>query len=135
MSYADEQEIREAVGRFYFALNVLFEGELGPMKEVWSHADDVTYMGPGGGLRVGWEQVLADWKVAAAMKLGGTIIPEDMHMMVAQDIAVVQNYENGQNTNAGGKTQQVSIRVTNLFRKEDGQWKMVGHHTDLLPFL
>ena len=21
------------------------------------------------------------------------------------------------------------------FRKEDGQWKMIGHHTDLLPFI
>jgi ketosteroid isomerase-like protein len=30
---------------------------------------------------------------------------------------------------------QVSIRATNLFRKENGAWKMIGHHTDLLPFL
>jgi hypothetical protein len=29
----------------------------------------------------------------------------------------------------------VSIRATNLFRKESGAWKMIGHHTDLLPFL
>jgi hypothetical protein len=29
----------------------------------------------------------------------------------------------------------VSIRATNLFRKEDGSWKMIGHQTDLLPFL
>jgi len=28
----------------------------------------------------------------------------------------------------------VSIRATNVFRKEGGQWKMIGHHTDLLPF-
>ena len=34
-----------------------------------------------------------------------------------------------------GKPQAVSIRATNLFRKEDGTWKMIGHHTDLLPFL
>jgi ketosteroid isomerase-like protein len=34
-----------------------------------------------------------------------------------------------------GKPQQVSIRATNTFRKENGQWKMIGHHTDLLPFL
>ena len=26
-----------------------------------------------------------------------------------------------------------SIRATNIFRKEDGQWKMIGHHVDLLP--
>ena len=32
-----------------------------------------------------------------------------------------------------GEIQKVSIRATNIFRKEDGQWKMIGHHVDLLP--
>ena len=31
------------------SLNLMFAGDLGPMKDVWSHADDVTYMGPDGG--------------------------------------------------------------------------------------
>ena len=29
---------------------------------VWSHADDVTYMGPDGTIRVGWDQVRASWR-------------------------------------------------------------------------
>ena len=36
---------------------------------------------------------------------------------------------------AEGRPLQVSIRATNIFRKEKGEWKMIGHHTDLLPFL
>ena len=43
------------------------------MKKVWSHAEDVTYMGPGGGFRVGWSEVLKDWESQAAMKLGGKV--------------------------------------------------------------
>jgi ketosteroid isomerase-like protein len=31
--------------------------------------------------------------------------------------------------------EKVSIRATNIYRKENGQWKMIGHHTDLLPYL
>ena len=49
-----EQEVREAVAQFYVALNVLFTGEMKPMNDVWSHADDVTYMGPAGGF---WDGV------------------------------------------------------------------------------
>jgi ketosteroid isomerase-like protein len=132
---AEEKAVRNSVKQFYAALNVMFTGDLGPMKAVWSHAKDVTYMGPGGGFRIGWAQVLADWETQAAMKLGGKVEPGDMHIMVGQELAVVQNYEKGENTNVEGKTQRVSIRATNLFRKEDGKWKMIGHHTDLLPYL
>jgi ketosteroid isomerase-like protein len=132
---AEGKAVRKSAEQFYAALNALFTGEAGAMTEVWSHADDVTYMGPGGGLRIGWEQVLADWETQAAMKLGGKVKPENMHITVGQELAVVENYEKGENTNAEGKPQQVSIRATNLFRKEDGKWKMIGHHTDLLPYL
>jgi hypothetical protein len=56
----------------------MFTGELQPMKEVWSHKDDVTYMGPGGGFRLGWKAVLADWEKQAALKLGGKVEPKDI---------------------------------------------------------
>ncbi len=131
----DEKAVMEAAAQFYAALNTMFRGDLEPMKEVWSHADDVTYMGPFGGFQVGWDQVLANWEAQAAMKLGGEVKPEDMQITVGQDIAVTHNYEKGENINAKGKPQKVSIRVTNLFRKEDGKWKMIGQHTDLLSYL
>ena len=132
---AEEKAVRKSAEQFYVALNSMFTGDLAAMKEVWSHAEDVTYMGPGGEFRIGWDQILADWEAQAAMKLGGKVKPENMHIMVVQELGVVLNYEKGENTNTEGKPQQVSIRATNLFRKEDGKWKMIGHHTDLLPYL
>jgi ketosteroid isomerase-like protein len=51
------------------------------------------------------------------------------------DIGVTHNYETGRNTDAEGKVREVRIRATNLFRKENGKWKMIGHHTDILPYL
>ena len=113
----------------------MFTGELGPMKEVWSHASDVTYMGPGGGFQVGWDQVLVEWESQAARKLGGKVEPADMRVTIGQDLAIASDIEKGENTNADGKLEKVSIRATNLFRKEGGKWKMIGHHTDLLPHL
>jgi ketosteroid isomerase-like protein len=31
--------------------------------------------------------------------------------------------------------QSVSIRTTTSFRKEGDAWKVIGHHTDTLPYL
>jgi len=131
----DHDEIAAAAAHFYAALNALFEGDLSPMVEVWSHADDVTYMGPDGGFQVGWKDVLSEWDKQAAKKLGGHVGPDGMRIAGGHDLAVTHNYERGVNTNIGGTPVPVLIRATNLFRKENGTWKMIGHHTDKLPFL
>jgi ketosteroid isomerase-like protein len=131
----DDKAVRQAAEQFYSALNAMFTGDLEPIKEVWSHEDDVTYMGPGGEFQAGWAQVLAEWEVQAALKLGGEVKPKDMRITVGRDLAVVSNYEIGENVAQEGKLRKVAIRATNLFRKEDGKWKMIGHHTDTLPFL
>jgi len=131
----DEKAVREAADQFYKALNTMFTGDLKPMKEVWSHAEDVTYMGPGGGFQVGWSQVLANWEAQAALKLGGKVEAVDMRITVGRDLAFTHNYEKGENKDQNGKVLPVLIRATNIFRKEKGEWKMIGHHTDLLPFL
>lgn len=134
-SHDGADAVREAAAGFYSALNILFTGNPDPMLEVWSHADDATYMGPGGGFQVGWPQISENLKKQAAMKLGGKVEPAEMHIAVGSHLAVVQNYEKGVNNDPQGKQQKVSIRATSIFRKEDGKWKMIGHHTDLLSYL
>lgn len=131
---SEELAVRQATAGFYTALNSMFKGDIEPMKDVWSHADDVTYMGPDGKFSVGWNQVFSDWESQAAMKLGGEIRAEQVHVTIGRDLATVECREFGQNI-VNGKPTQVSLRATNVFRKENGQWKMIGHHTDLLPFM
>ena len=131
----DQAAVTAADEQFYTALNAMFTGDAEPMKNVWSHADDVTYMGPGGEFKKGWEAVGIKWEEQAAMKLGGKITPERNQVTVGQDLAVIDNLEVGENIDKDGNPEKVSIRATNTFRKEDGQWKMIKHHTDLLPYL
>lgn len=67
---ADETgAVLAANARFYAALNTMFSGEVAPIEAVWSHADDVTYMGPTGNYEQGWSAVRKDWRGQAAMKL------------------------------------------------------------------
>ena len=130
----NEKEVRMAAEQFYAALNSMFKGDAGPMTEVWSHAEDVTYMGPTGGMLVGWEEVGSSWEEQAELKLGGDIKPEEMHVTAGETIGITVNYERGTNY-PDGKPQKVNIRATNVFRLEDGKWKMICHHTDMIPWL
>lgn len=133
-SKEEEKAVTKAVAGFYSALNAMFTGDVEPMKKVWSHAPDVTYMGPVGGYLIGWDDTLKSWEEQASLNLGGVVKPENLHYNIGETIAVVHNYELGENY-VDGKRQVVKIRATNVFRKENGEWKMIGHHTDLLPYL
>jgi len=136
ISYSSDskKEVVQAAEQFYAALNSMFKGDLDSMIEVWSHADDVTYMGPAGGLLVGWEEVRKSWGEQAKLKLGGKIEPEDMHIIASDNIGITVNFERG-TSYINGKPEKVNIRATNVFRREGGKWKMIGHHTDILPWL
>lgn len=134
-SAGDEESVTKATEQFYVALNAMFTGDVAPMEAVWSHTDDVTFMGPDGTLLTGWEQVRAGWQKQAAMKLGGHVAPESVRIILGKDLAAEFNFEKGTNTNADGKTQTVSIRSSKVFRNENGAWKLISHHADPLPFM
>src|SRR5207248_1555757 len=51
-SVDDTQAVEQVSAQFYKSLNVMFTGDAAPMLQVWSQADDVTYMGPAGGIQV-----------------------------------------------------------------------------------
>ena len=132
---ANETAVRQADDRFCAALNAMFVGDLEPMKDLWSHADDVVYMGPARVLLVGWPAILADWEKQAALQLGGEIHIAERHMTVGQDLAAVYDRAEGFNTDAEGNRLAIDLRGTNVYRQEDGHWKMIAHHSDPLPYL
>ncbi len=131
---ANATEVKASLDGFYSALNKLFKGDYAQMSAVWSHSSDVSFLGPQGNMLVGWEQVSLSWKEQAALTLGGKVDPENIHVVQGEELAIVQNEEVGTNF-PNSEKQEVRIRATHVFRKEKGEWKMISHHTDLLPFL
>lgn len=130
----DEQAVSAATANFYDALNVMFTGDGQPMKDAWSHASDITYMGPNGVYLIGWEKIEQEWNSQAASKLGGRVVPRQLHAVVGGDLAVITCIESGENT-IDGKKETVQIRASTVFRKEGGNWKVIGHQTDLLGYM
>lgn len=130
----NEQAVAAAIDDFYTALNVLFTGDGQPMMDAWSHAADVTYMGPDGLYLIGWEDVEKMWSSVAAMKLGGRVNPQKLHTVIGTDMALITCVEVGENE-VDGKVEVVSIRSSTGLHKRNGVWKVVAHQTDLLGYM
>jgi len=130
---ADEKAVHQAVEQWFVALNAMFAGDPQPFVELYSHADDVTYMGAEGTYRIGWEATFADWKAQAAKSLGGEVYGEQVHVVVEGTMATATHFTKGTVKTADGKTIDQGVRETSVLRKEDGVWKMIGHQADNYP--
>jgi ketosteroid isomerase-like protein len=126
--------VKAATDSFYSALNLMFTGDGGPVKDAWSHAEDVTYMGPSGEYSIGWNEIEKEWDKQAAAKLGGKVTPEKLHIVAGETLAFINCVEAGQNV-VNGKVEPVKLRSSTIFRKENGAWKIVAHQTDLLGYM
>jgi ketosteroid isomerase-like protein len=133
MSTDDKTAVLAANDAWYIALNAMLNGDPAPFADLYSHADDVSYMSAEGGLRVGWDATWSDWQAQAGLARGGHVEEIDNNTIVNGDMAVVQTVEKGVVNNIEGVGVEQVARETSVFRREDGKWKMVVHHADLLP--
>ncbi|MFQ5914569.1 MAG: YybH family protein [Nitrospinota bacterium] len=127
-----EAEVRNASEQFYAALNSLLNGDAGPMADTWSHSAAVTSMHPIGGREVGWDEVGGSWEQFAKIASDGRVKLEGQLIEVGGDVAYELGTEHAAFKLAGHQLQE-EIRVTNIYRREAGAWKIVHHHTDLSP--
>ena len=126
---AIEDEVRAASEKFYSALNRMLNGDVGPLGEIWSHSATATTMHPIGGREVGWDQVRESWEQLAQLATQGQVRLSDQFIQVAGDVAYELGVEHPQVT-LGGQPVTGDVRVTNIYRREAGAWKIVHHHTD-----
>lgn len=125
-------DVQQVSSRFYAALNRMMEGDAGAMAEVWSHGATVSTMHPIGGCEVGWAQVKEPWAQIAKLAAGGQVRLERRLLEVVGDLAYEVGTELGSLVLAG-QTVPIDHRVTNIYRREGGAWKVAHHHTDLSP--
>lgn len=129
---SSEGDVREASSKFYAALNRMANGEKGTMADAWSHSAGVTAMHPIGGRSTGWEEVRDSFDQVAGMAAEGKIGIEEQSIQVVGDMAYELGVEHGEFKMAG-KPVSLEHRVTNIYRREAGGWKLVHHHTDTSP--
>ncbi len=127
-----EDEVRNTSAKFYAAMNRMVDGDASRLADVWSHSDTVTTMHPIGGEQVGWTEVRESFEQVAGVASAGRVELADQRVEVGGELAYEVGVERGQVTLAG-ESIQIEHRVTNVYRREQGQWRMVHHHTDISP--
>ncbi|MGD9711141.1 MAG: nuclear transport factor 2 family protein [Thermomicrobiales bacterium] len=127
-----KDDVQKASAKFYAALNAMAAGDSSSMSDIWVAGSEAAAMHPIGGRDDGAEQVLASFAQVASMASGGQVRLTDQRIQVGGDLAYELGVEEGDVTLAGEKI-AINHRVTNIYRLENGEWKIVHHHTDASP--
>lgn len=131
---ADEQAVRAAVEQWILVLNAMLNGDPEPLKGLFVQSDEAMYMGAEGSYRIGWPAIYADWTAQAKASSGGTVKAIDVHVVVSGDLAMASHITTGPVRQPNGEMNENFVRETSVFRREDGQWLMIGHHADAIPY-
>jgi ketosteroid isomerase-like protein len=108
-------------------------GDAEPVKLQWSHAEDVTICGGFGAYEKGWEQVSARLEWAAAAFHGGHSTIEMLSLGASGDLAYAVWIDRGEVRLVGRDTPTpMVLRITQMYRREDGKWKVIHRHGDPL---
>jgi ketosteroid isomerase-like protein len=108
-------------------------GDPAPLREISSAVDPATIFGPGGGTERGAARVLEVNETASHQFHGGTTDIEVMHSAASGDLAYWTGVQSA-SVRVGGKDAPVpmNLRVTEIFRREGGAWKLIHRHADFL---
>jgi ketosteroid isomerase-like protein len=112
------------------AETALHGGDAGPRTAMWSHADPVTLFGGAMG-GSGWAEIEPIFDRLGASFSGCRSYDNDVIAAGASDdLAYTVAYEHTTASIRGGPPAAYVLRVTTVFRREDGEWKVVHRHAD-----
>jgi ketosteroid isomerase-like protein len=121
--------------RFEDSISRFINGDPNPWKDHASKLDDVTVMGAWGDYEKGWQQAdpRYNWAAARFRDSGAKVAVEYISSGVSGDLAYSIAIERSTVRLVGiDETKPLALRVTHLFRKENGEWKMIHRHADPL---
>ena len=126
------EQVAEA--RYQFNL-----GNVEPSLALWSATDDVTLMGAGGGREKGIREVKPRIAFVTRQRTEGAGVAENkarmeyLQVVVIGDLAYTVQIERRRLSVPGQKEPVDNVlRATDVFRKENGAWKLVHRHADPL---
>ena len=102
------------------------------VKKLYSHREDVSLANPFGPPARGWEQVVAATERGACQYREGEVTGfEIVAKYVTPELAYIVWVERTKAKIGGSEDiAPFDLRVTMIFRPEDGEWKVVHRHAD-----
>jgi hypothetical protein len=128
-------QLRPVVRRMEEATSRFLNGDVSLWNRMASHRDNATIMGAWGGYERGWTQLGPRYKRASERlgESGAKVRVEDLASGISGDMAYTVAIERSEMRLADQpKTRHMALRVTHIYRKEGGSWKLVHRHADRL---
>jgi ketosteroid isomerase-like protein len=129
-----EDFLSQMLPRYIRAVDAMHNGDPAPFVEVWSRRDPVTLLGAAATAGAGWENVTETQRLVASRFSNGT--PLDFELIAADvhgDLAYTVGYERSSVSVHGGPARPGFLRATQIYRRENGEWKLVHRHADPAP--
>lgn len=119
--------------RLTAADTALHNGDASPRMAIWSHNDPVTLFGAAISAS-GWAQLRTTFDLLASRFSNCSSWEYEVIAAGASgDLAYVVGIEHTTASVAGAAPEPYELRVTTVFRRESGDWKVVHRHADPLP--
>jgi ketosteroid isomerase-like protein len=124
--------VDDAIEQYQLALGEFVKGNPEPVQKLFSHREDVSLANPLGPPARGWEQVAQTIERAASNFTDGEMVAfENVAKYVTPELACVVWLERAKVKLGGMEDFAPSVlRVTMVFRLEEGGWKVVHRHAD-----
>jgi ketosteroid isomerase-like protein len=125
-------DLAQVVEKYHRGLDAFMKGDAEPQMQLLSRRDDVTLANPLGPPARGWDEVEKAAKRAVSQTRGGEFTGfETISECATADLAYNLEIQRPQ-AKLGGADEivPIALRVTTIFRREDGEWKVVHRHAD-----
>ena len=125
-------DVDELIEQYYRAQREFLRGNPEPVKNLFSHTEDVTLANPYGPPVRGFDEVAKAVDHAASLRRDGKATGyEVVAKYVTGELAYVVQIERAESkVGDGEEITPYVLRATNIFRPEDGEWKLVHRHAD-----
>ena len=134
-SSVSDASLRDFLATFEEGTRRFMNGDTTLWKENVSRRSDAMIMGAWGAYEKGWPEVSAryDWAGARFRDSGASLEIEYLTSFVSGDLAYTTAIERAHVQLVGQDgSAPMALRVTHVFRKEDGAWKLILRHADPL---
>ena len=125
-----QEPFAEALVRVERALREVVAGRHELFADLWSRAEDASLFGAFGPAKRGWNELEPVFPWVAGRYRDGTLAIDYVTVVESDEFAYTVGYERAVVSIDGATPELSTIRVTHVFRIEDGKWRLVHRHGD-----
>jgi ketosteroid isomerase-like protein len=124
---------RDLRAKYEAAYAAVVQGNPEPFKAIWSRDSDVVLFGALDGFERGWDEIGPRFDWVSTQVVAEDVRVENLLTRIDGDLAVTVDFEHTLRIVEGKKIPR-TLRVTQAYRRENGEWRIFHRHgSELRP--